>query len=91
MIVWITGRTTLSTVLFRSKSKTIKELDDLNKTVRLEALRRGIAVWGETIVNHNVALKLTILNPCLKMSDFESLLKQIDNLVIEQEKIRVKQ
>ncbi|RYU48746.1 hypothetical protein ERW49_01950 [Aliivibrio finisterrensis] len=81
----------LSTVLFRSKSTTVKELDDLNKTVRLEALTRGIAVLGETIVNHNVALKLTILNPCLNMSDFESLLKQIDNLVIEQEKIRVKQ
>ena len=80
----------LATVLFRSNSKIIKDLDKLNKTVRLEALTRGIAVLGETVVNHNVALKLTILNPCLKVSDFESLLEQIDNLVIEQEQIRIK-
>nr|VVV04525.1 Diaminobutyrate--2-oxoglutarate aminotransferase [Aliivibrio wodanis] len=76
----------LSTVLFRSKSRIIKDLDKLNKTVRLEALTRGIAVLGETIVEDNTALKFTILNPCLKITDFESLLEKIDKLVTELEK-----
>ncbi len=71
----------LSTVLFRSTLGS--DLDELNKTLRLEALTRGVAVLGETIVDGKTALKFTILNPCLKMSDFESLLSKINTLAAE--------
>jgi len=67
--------------LFRSTLGS--DLDELNKTLRLEALTRGVAVLGETIVDGKTALKFTILNPCLKMSDFESLLSKINTLAAE--------
>jgi diaminobutyrate-2-oxoglutarate transaminase len=70
----------LSTVLFRVVNKAEKDLDKLNQTVRMEALTRGIAVLGETIVKGNTALKFTILNPCLEMSDFDNLLTKIEDL-----------
>ncbi|WP_394144076.1 pyridoxal phosphate-dependent class III aminotransferase [Vibrio atypicus] len=81
----------LSTVLFRAVSNkdplgsSVTDLDELNKTLRLEALTRGIAVLGETVVNGQSALKFTILNPCLKISDFESLLGEINKLASELE------
>ncbi|SHO56403.1 pyridoxal phosphate-dependent class III aminotransferase [Vibrio quintilis] len=70
----------LSTVLFRAVAG---QPDLLNQKLRLEALVRGIAVLGETTVNGETALKLTILNPCLKMSDFASLIEKIANLAAE--------
>ncbi|MBW3694783.1 aminotransferase class III-fold pyridoxal phosphate-dependent enzyme [Vibrio sp. T187] len=73
----------LSTVLFRSVNNDVTDLDELNKTLRLEALTRGVAVLGETVVDGHSALKFTILNPCLKMSDFESLLSKINTLATE--------
>ncbi len=76
----------LTTILFRVKNKNIKELNGFNKKLRVEALIRGIAVLGETVVDEKTALKFTILNPCLKISDFESLLEKIENLIIELEK-----
>ncbi|MBE8570448.1 MULTISPECIES: pyridoxal phosphate-dependent class III aminotransferase [unclassified Vibrio] len=72
----------LSTVLFRATNESA-ELDELNKTLRLEALTRGIAVLGETIVDDKTALKFTILNPCLTTADFESLLSKINTLAAE--------
>ncbi|MBT0081294.1 pyridoxal phosphate-dependent class III aminotransferase [Vibrio alginolyticus] len=72
----------LSTVLFRATHESA-DLDELNKTLRLEALTRGIAVLGETIVDDKTALKFTILNPCLTTADFESLLSKINTLVAE--------
>jgi len=59
-------------------------LNQLNQNVRIEALIRGIAVIGETRLDGKSALKFTILNPCLTLSDFESLLFQIDLLAKEQ-------
>lgn len=73
----------LSTVLFRAVNSNAVDLDELNKAVRLEALVRGVAVLGETVVDGKSALKFTILNPCLKISDFESLLNKINTLAIE--------
>jgi len=79
----------LSTVLFRAVDmndqlgKSVTDLDELNKTLRLEALTRGVAVLGETVVDGKSALKFTILNPCLKISDFESLLTKIHTLAAE--------
>ncbi|MCS0175670.1 pyridoxal phosphate-dependent class III aminotransferase [Vibrio alginolyticus] len=72
----------LSTVLFRATHESA-DLDELNKTLRLEALTRGIAVLGETIVDDKTALKFTILNPCLTTADFESLLSKINTLAAE--------
>jgi diaminobutyrate-2-oxoglutarate transaminase len=44
---------------------------------------RGVAVLGETVIAGKTALKLTILNPCLTLSDFEQLLNDIDALALE--------
>lgn len=50
----------------------------------------GVFTSGGTqsnlMVEGNTALKFTVLNPCLKITDFESLLKKIDNLATELEK-----
>ncbi len=73
----------LSTVLFRCNHRESMNLDQLNQLVRVEALVRGIAVLGETTVEGQSALKFTILNPCLALSDFENLLNQIDTLALE--------
>lgn len=70
----------LSTVLFRHIGCEPVDVDQLNKQLRLEALVKGVAVLGETVVDGKVALKFTILNPCLTMADFESLLNQINQL-----------
>ncbi len=69
----------LSTVLFRVV-RTGVDLDELNQHVRIEALTRGIAVLGETVIDTKSALKFTILNPCLTLDDFEQLLSQIEQL-----------
>ncbi|ELO1773728.1 pyridoxal phosphate-dependent class III aminotransferase [Vibrio fluvialis] len=73
----------LSTVLFRAVNNQASDMDELNKVVRMQALVRGVAVLGETIVDGKTALKFTILNPCLKISDFESLLAKIETLAEE--------
>jgi diaminobutyrate-2-oxoglutarate transaminase len=73
----------LSTVLFRAVNSDADDLEQLNKTIRIEALTRGVAVLGETVVNGHSALKFTILNPCLKLSDFETLLNNIHQLALE--------
>ncbi|MBD1574041.1 diaminobutyrate--2-oxoglutarate transaminase family protein [Vibrio sp. S17_S38] len=72
----------LSTVLMRYSNVNLSEeaLNDLNRQIRIEALVRGIAVLGETTVDGKAALKFTILNPCLKLSGFESLLHDINQL-----------
>ncbi|WP_367986598.1 pyridoxal phosphate-dependent class III aminotransferase [Vibrio sp. NTOU-M3] len=72
----------LSTVLFRTTFNG-QDLDKLNQQVRIEALVRGIAVLGETTVDGKSALKFTILNPCLALSDFEKLLNDINQLAVE--------
>ncbi|WP_070967680.1 pyridoxal phosphate-dependent class III aminotransferase [Vibrio sonorensis] len=73
----------LSTVLFRAVDAKVSNVDELNKRVRIEALTRGVAVLGETVVDGNTALKFTILNPCLTLSDFETLLSNINKLAAE--------
>ncbi len=72
----------LSTVLFRVATPHLN-LDSLNQKVRIQALVRGIAVLGETCVNGQSALKFTILNPCLQLADFETLLTNIETLANE--------
>jgi diaminobutyrate-2-oxoglutarate transaminase len=77
------AKPSLSTVLFRATNTEAADLEQLNKTIRIEALTRGVAVLGETVVNGHSALKFTILNPCLKLSDFETLLNNIHQLALE--------
>ncbi len=72
----------LSTVLFRATNATA-DVEELNKAVRIQALTRGVAVLGETVVAGHTALKFTILNPCLQISDFETLLSNINKLAAE--------
>ncbi|MGF1700935.1 pyridoxal phosphate-dependent class III aminotransferase [Photobacterium makurazakiensis] len=78
----------LSTVLFRYVGlQQEANIDQLNKQLRIDALVQGKAVLGETVVDGKVALKFTILNPCLTMSDFESLLKEINNVAAHIEQV----
>ena len=58
-------------------------LDKFNQHLRLTALKRGTAVLGETVFDGKSALKLTILNPCLGISDFHTLFEDIDSLAID--------
>ena len=71
----------LSTVLFRYRpsSKSI-DLDLINKQLRLEALVKGQAVIGETKVDGKICLKMTLLNPCLRIADFEQLLIKLERV-----------
>jgi diaminobutyrate-2-oxoglutarate transaminase len=73
----------LSTVLFRAVNQGETDIDELNKAIRIEALTRGVAVLGETVVKGHSALKFTILNPCLTLEDFEQLLNKINQLALE--------
>lgn len=77
------ARPALSTVLFRSTLGDAASFDKLNQKVRIEALVRGIAVLGETVIDGKSALKFTILNPTLSMKDFEKLLNDIKQLAVE--------
>lgn len=77
------ARPALSTVLFRSTLGDEANLDKLNQKVRIEALVRGIAVLGETVIAGKSALKFTILNPTLSLKDFEKLLNDINQLAVE--------
>ncbi|WP_158587137.1 pyridoxal phosphate-dependent decarboxylase family protein [Motilimonas pumila] len=64
----------LSTVLFRYQHP----VDAFNRQLRLACLKAGVAVLGETTVNGQAALKLTILNPCLSIENFTNLLTNIN-------------
>jgi diaminobutyrate-2-oxoglutarate transaminase len=77
------ARPSLSTVLFRTTLGAEAGMDKLNQKVRIEALVRGIAVLGETVIGGKSALKFTILNPTLSLSDFEKLLQEINQLAVE--------
>jgi len=74
----------LSTVLFRLSEKyqgalTAAEFNQLHQTLRLQMLTTGEAVIAETKVDGKVHLKLTLLNPCLVLSDFDSLFAKIES------------
>ena len=72
------AKPSLTTVLFRYIAlESQAQYDAFNRQLRAELLKRGIAVLGETTVNQSAALKLTLLNPCLKDADFDQLLKKI--------------
>jgi diaminobutyrate-2-oxoglutarate transaminase len=68
----------LSTILFRYCHRSGEEQDRLNQDLRLTLLQSGKAILGETRIDKKVTLKLTLLNPCLTLSDFSALFVQID-------------
>jgi len=94
----------LSTVLFRynhlftnndlstnNNGVTIEheeEISMINQRLRLDLLTAGQAVLGETKINGYTCLKLTILNPCLQLIDFEELFTKIADFAAEQEYIK---
>lgn len=74
----------LSTVLFRLSEKyqgalSNDEFNQLHQALRLQLLTSGDAVIAETKVNGKLYLKFTLLNPCLTLSNFDSLLKKIES------------
>ncbi|WP_033297923.1 pyridoxal phosphate-dependent decarboxylase family protein [Psychromonas ossibalaenae] len=74
----------LSTVLFRLSSHyqgslSSGEFNQLHQTLRLQLLTSGDAVIAETKVNGKLYLKFTLLNPCLTLSDFDSLFAKIES------------
>lgn len=77
----------LSTVLFRLTPSLQGELTDaefnqLHQQLRLQLLTSGDAVIAETKVDGQLALKFTLLNPCLTISDFDSLLTKIQSTAL---------
>ena len=73
----------LSTVLFRLSAKyqgalTVAEFNQLHQRLRLQLLTKGEAVIAETKVDGKLYLKFTLLNPCLTLTDFDSLFKKIE-------------
>ncbi|WP_269844856.1 pyridoxal-dependent decarboxylase [Trinickia soli] len=70
----------LSTILFRYVVGDSRvSIDEFNRGLRSALLQKGVAVLGETVVNEQVALKLTILNPCLREAEFDELLQLISH------------
>lgn len=74
----------LSTVLFRLSGHYVEGLDQqqfdqLHQKLRLTLLTSGDAVIAETKVDKKLTLKFTLLNPCLTLADFDSLLAKIEN------------
>ena len=68
----------LSTVLFRYTGENNgANIDDFNRQLRVQLLKKGIAVLGETTVDGQATLKLTILNPCLTLNNFNELFDKI--------------
>ena len=74
----------LSTVLFRlspvyQANLTDAEFNQLHQRLRLHLLTTGQAVIAETKVDGKLYLKFTLLNPCLTLSDFDSLFNTIES------------
>jgi len=74
----------LSTVLFRFNHAENADLSMINQRLRLDLLTAGVAVLGETKINGGTCLKLTILNPCLQLADFEKLFSDITGFAAKQ-------
>ncbi len=74
----------LSTVLFRFNHNQDADLNVINQRLRLDLLTTGQAVLGETKLHGNICLKLTILNPCLQLSDFNGLFTKITDFAQQQ-------
>jgi len=84
----------LSTVLFRYNSLSTdsdelsaeqeQQICMINQRLRLDLLTAGQAVLGETKINGYTCLKLTILNPCLQLNDFEGLFDKIADFAEQQ-------
>jgi len=49
----------------------------MHRTLRHQLLVKGVAVLGETVIEGEVTLKITILNPLLTQDDFTKLFAQI--------------
>lgn len=74
----------LSTLLFRLSdiyqgALSATEFNQLHQKLRLQLLACGDAVIAETKVDGKLYLKFTLLNPCLTLSDFDSLFQKIES------------
>lgn len=77
----------LSTVLFRlspnlQNNLSESEFNQLHQKLRLQLLTSGEAVIAETKVDGKLVLKFTLLNPCLTINDFDSLIAKIEDTAL---------
>ena len=72
----------ISSVVFRvvNESKTPEENDEMNKKIRRTLLHKLGIVVGQTVSDHRVCLKFTLLNPDVSREKLDSLVKTIEEL-----------
>lgn len=72
----------ISSVVFRvvNESKTPEENDGMNKKIRRTLLHKLGIVVGQTVSDHRVCLKFTLLNPNMTHEKLDSLVKTIEEL-----------
>ena len=72
----------ISSVVFRvvNESKTPEENDEMNKKIRRTLLHKLGIVVGQTVSDHRVCLKFTLLNPDMSREKLDSLVKTIEEL-----------
>ncbi|MBQ0039063.1 MAG: diaminobutyrate decarboxylase, partial [Treponema sp.] len=72
----------ISSVVFRvvNESKTPEENDEMNKKIRRTLLHKLGIVVGQTVSDHRVCLKFTLLNPNMTHEKLDSLVKTIEEL-----------
>ena len=64
----------LTTVLFRCIATDSSNIDMFNRQIRLELLRSGKAVIGETKIKGEIYLKITLVNPLFNQEDGQRLI-----------------
>lgn len=75
----------ISSVVFRfyNSGKTDEENDEINKKVRRTLLHKLGIVVGQTVSDHRVCLKFTLLNPNMTHEKLDSLASTIEKLSLE--------
>ena len=76
-------KTPINAVVFRylpSNGFTDIEIDNLNNAIKTKLLLSGLAIIGQTSVNHRAFLKFTLLNPMTGIQDVMDLLIVIKKL-----------
>lgn len=67
----------LSTVVFRYRTDDPADSDRVNAALRRNLLHEGVAVVGRAEHPHGVRLKLTILNPAIRVEDLSQLIARV--------------
>jgi diaminobutyrate-2-oxoglutarate transaminase len=62
-------------VLFRFLPVDARQADELNLRLHEALLASGRAIIGRTVIDGAIALKFTVLNPCLEAGDLDALIE----------------